>query len=527
MKKIKFLENKKIVALLAGAFMALAFAPLHFFIAAMISLPVFYLLLEKTEGKKPIFWLGFCFGFGHFLAGIYWIAISLLTDVAQFGWLIPFALSIIPSILALYIGLFALSYKFLISKFNLTQNYQKIPLFAICWIVFEVLRANLLSGFPWNLLGYIWMFDLHFAQFASVFGIYGLSFFAVLIGLFPILFLSKKIILGDKILAAMLTVFIFANLLFGFLHIDEKKLIHDEKTVLRLVQANIKQEIKWEDDQKYKNFRKMIDLTNSKSLYGVKAVIWPETAIPYIVDNNPELLRNLSEAVPQNGLLISGGLRLQRDEIEENKILNIWNSVFVISKNSITQHYDKHHLVPFGEYVPLHRFLAFLFIDKVVDKITGGGVGFSEGEGAQTLATENFSFSPLICYEVIFSNQVVNKIHRPDLFINVTNDAWFGNSSGPYQHFDMAKMRAIEYGISLVRVAGTGISALVDPYGRVVSKIDLNEEGIIDVELVKNNSPTIYATYGNLPLIFLILLILFILTVSPRKNHDTRQNHTN
>ncbi len=526
MKKIKNLFTKKnLTALCAGGLLSLAFAPFHLFIIIPISFSVFYFLLEKESDRKEIFWLGFFFGYGHFLVGIYWISISLLVDAAHFAWLIPFALTIIPSILALYLALFAVVYKFLVAKFSFTKIHQKILIFAISWLIFEVLRSNLLSGFPWNLLGYAWMFDVNFAQLASVFGVYGLSFFAVLVGLLPILFWQKKLPLGDKIFSAILLIFLFTNLLFGYHNIDDKKIIHDSKSKLRLVQANIKQEMKWDEQEKMKNFFKHIEMSQAKESSNVKATIWGETSVPYVIDDNPQLLSYLLDAVPSNGVLITGGLRLQRDE--KNNSADVWNSIFVLNKNGVSTSYDKHHLVPFGEFVPLHRFLAFLFLDEVVDKITGGGKGFSEGEGAKTLATEDFSFSPLVCYEVIFSRETVSKNHRPDIFVNLTNDAWFGDSSGPYQHFDMARMRAIEYGIPLVRVAGSGISALVDPFGRIVSQIPLNQAAVIDVELIKSNDTTIYATYGHIPLIILVLLAVLFLSISPHKKHASRQNHPN
>ena len=178
--------------------------------------------------------------------------------------------------------------------------------------------------------------------------------------------------------------------------------------------------------------------------------------------------------------------------------------------------YDKHHLVPFGEYVPLQKFLPF------IEKITQGGVGFSNGDGAKTIVANNLKFSPLICYEAIFFNEIIDKNNRPDLLVNLTNDAWFGFSTGPFQHFDMARMRAIEHGISLARVANTGISAMVDPFGRVVKKINLNDEGAIDVASIEALPPTIYEKYDQLPLILLTLLTLIFLFFDVKyfsKNH--------
>lgn len=531
MKIKNFFKSKFFIALLAGIFCSLAFAPFHFFVAAVVSLSIFYSLLERESQRKTIFWLGFAYGFGYFLSGIYWIAISLLVDADKFSWLIPFALTLIPSALALYLALFAVSYKTLVRRLKLEETYKKILVFTLCWLIFEVLRSILFTGFPWNLLGYVWMFDVTFAQLASIFGIYGLTVFAVLTCLFPVLFfkpLGKKplseISSGDEILGAILTLFLIGNLIYGTSHIDNKKLVHDHENRLRLVQGNIKQEMKWDASQKYKNFLKHIELTNSQDLSGIKAVIWSETSVPYVVDHSAELMGNLKSAVPINGSLITGGIRLQQQDGENN--FNVWNSIFIVDENGVIDFYDKHHLVPFGEYVPLQKYLPF------IEKITDGAVGFSEGKGAKTIVAKGLSFSPLVCYEVIFSNEVINRKFRPELLLNLTNDAWFGTSSGPYQHFDMAKMRSIEYGISLARVANTGITAFVDPFGRVVEKINLNQTGIIDVDLIKPLPPTIYENYGYLFLILLILPILLLLLFnhlnqSPKtkKPHVTRQNH--
>ncbi len=527
----KFLQKKRVQAFLAGAFLASAFAPINLFLAVPISFSVFYFLLEE-EGvnKREIFWLGFIFGFGHFLFGIYWIAISLLVDVKQFGWLIPFALTIIPSILAGYFAVLALVYKFLVEKFHINFAYQKVLLFSLLFVIAEILRSNLFSGFPWNLLGYTWMFEIHFAQLGSVFGIYGLSFFAVLIGLLPVLFWKKKSNqsnkIGDKILAASLVCFLLINFLFGLFYIDSKKIITDDQTKIRLLQANVKQEIKWVESQKRDNFLKHVYATNQKNLDDVDVVIWSETSVPYVVNDDEALLEYMRQAVPNKGILITGGLRLKREDIGEKKFPDVWNSIFVVSNEGVTQHYDKHHLVPFGEFVPLHKFLSFLFLDEAIDSITGGGKGFSEGDGPQTLIAESFTFGPLICYEAIFSGEVIDKKHLPDIFVNLTNDAWFGNSSGPYQHFNMARMRAIEYGIPLIRVAGTGISALVDPFGRVVARLNLNEEGMIDVRLIRNSRSTIYTIYGQIPFLILFSLTLVILIVSLQRRHATKKNYS-
>ncbi len=504
------LRNKYAAALIAGSICALAFAPFHFFIAAIFSISgLFYLLENKTDTGKEAFKIGLIYGFGYFLAGIYWICISLLVDPVKFAWLIPFCLTIIPGVLALYFAGLAYGYKKITAHYKF-DNYQKIIIFATLWIIAEILRSYLLSGFPWNLLGYSFLFSNHFAQSASIFGVYGLSFFAVLIALSP--FLLYKTNRPNKIFAIILTAIIFANFIFGFYRLHTTQLITHDETKLRLVQANITQSLKWDPTQKYRNFLQHIAMSNEVENADVKAVIWSETSVPYAIDGQShDLLDLLNRATSNNSVLITGGLRIEYTDASRMEIKDVWNSVFTINKAGIENYYDKSHLVPFGEYVPFANLLPF------IEKITEGAKGFSLGQGPQTLQTAHFSYSPLICYEVIFPNNIIDKNNRPDLLVNVTNDSWFGTSSGPYQHFDAAKMRAIEYGISLARVANSGISGYIDPLGNVVNKINLNEKAVIDVSLVEKIPETIFSRFANWPLLALVLASLSLLFLSPKK----------
>lgn len=524
MKKIKnIIINKFFVSFISGSICTLAFAPFHFFIAAIISISLFYFLLEgKKSSKKTFkqsFFIGWFYGFGYFLTGIYWITISLLVDAKQFAWLIPFAITLIPGVLAIYFALFATLNNFLVVKLNLSQNHKKIIIFAILWLVFELLRSFLFTGFPWNLLGYAWFFSDSFVQIANIFSVFGLSFFAVLISLIPTLFIDfdgkkivkKTVIFADKIFGTILFFLLFLSFFYGHFYIESNKLIENKEKNLRLVQGNIKQELKWDEEKKYENFVKHIKLSNSKNLEKITTVIWSETAVPYVIDNNSDLIEKLKLAVPQNGFLITGALRVKY--LSPVEVEDIWNSVFAIDNFGVVGYYDKHHLVPFGEYVPLQKYLPF------ISKITNGAVGFSEGEGPKTIKSNSLSFSPLLCYEVIFPDKIFDKKNRPDLLVNLTNDAWFGKSLGPYQHFDMARMRSVEYGISLARVANTGITAYFDPFGRVVKKIKLDEEGIIDVSFIERLEPTIYSKFGFYPL-FLLVLLLFIYSISKKNCND-------
>lgn len=528
--KLQFFHNsltklknwqKNSVAFLLGSLLVLAFAPFHFFPIVFVSLTGFFWLIDQEKlQKKTAAILGFSFGFGFFLFGIYWISISLLVEPEKFAWLIPFALTLIPGLLAGYFAGFGVSFVFLKKKLKIKFFYQKIILFALLWLFFELLRAFLFSGFPWNLLGYSWLFNQNFAQIGSIFGVYGLSLFAAIIGICPIFFTQKKLHFGDKIFLGTSFAFLGFVAIFGYFHqknqltITSKNSVDQKSLKFLLVQANIAQENRWQEEDRYLNLIEHVRMSHDSN-NKVDGIIWSESSIPFVVNpQSQELIDLLKKAVPEDGFLISGAIRADED------FRRVWNSIFVFDKNGIKSSYDKHHLVPFGEYVPFYRFFSFLLLDEVVDKITGGnGGGFSKGESAQTIKLPKFSFSPLVCYEAIFSSEVLDKKNEPDIFINLTNDAWFGTSIGPYQHLDIARMRAIEYQKPLLRVAATGISAYIDEFGKVVQKIALDKQEALEVEVSKSKSPSIYLRYGNLWL-SIICIILTILLIE-RKSSKT------
>jgi len=522
-----FFKSKFFLSFIAGSLSALAFAPVYFFPALVISLSLFYFLLEKETKKKAIFWLGFCYGFGFFLAGNYWIAIPLFIDSGQFWWLSPFALTLLPASVSIYHASFALCYKALLKKLKFSFAHQKIIIFSTTWLTFEILRVYFLyNGFPWNLSGYSLMFSEIFIQSANIFGIYGLTFIAVLAALSPVLFFDlkkKKITLktlhkSEIIFAVFLFSALGANFLYGFFAIDEKKIISNEAVKIRFTQDDVVPTLKWDPREKYNNLNNVINLTNSASTDDLAAVIWSETSVPYIIEKNPELLQMLKKATPENGVLITGAIRAEF--LSDSKIKNVWNSVFMLDKSGVIASYDKHHLVPFGEYIPLQLEKFLPFIADIID----GGTSFSEGRGPQTIHAKGFSFSPTICYEILFPDKIIDKNDRPDLLVNITNDAWFGQSSEIYQHFDMARMRAIEHGIPLARVANGGITAFIDPFGRVVKSFNLNQEKFFDVFLLKKLEPTIYEKYSHGPLLLLLAAFSIFLIIIPQKNAN-RQNH--
>lgn len=259
---------------------------------------------------------------------------------------------------------------------------------------------------------------------------------------------------------------------------------------LRLVQANIDQRLKWQESERVNTLRKYLALSSQPGAGPITHVVWPETALPYFLSTEPELLRVLAQVVPPGGLLLTGAVRADPPGTVP---VQVWNSVHAIDdRGQVVATHDKFHLVPFGEYVPLRGILP-------IDKITPGASDFSAGPGPGTLVLPGLPpVSPLVCYEAIFPGAVTARTgQRPQWLLNVTNDAWFGQSAGPHQHFASARLRAVEEGVPMVRVANTGISAVIDPYGRVLASLALGREGVLDAALPEALPPTPFARFGN------------------------------
>ncbi len=520
LKKIRFLiANKYFISFILGSISASAFAPLYFFPLAILAFSGLFLVMNQCDDNKKSFWVGWCFGFGQFVFGLYWISISLFVDIARFFWLLPFALFLIPAVLAIYTGLASLLVNFISKKFSII-SWRKILLLAVIWVFFEYLRAILFTGFPWNLVGYSFLFSESLSQSASVVGVYGLSLIAVIFycsgALFFELHLKKSLtktvtFSPDKNSQSFLA---FVAVLIGILWMAGLYRVNNYQEKLfpnatfRLVQPSIKQEDKWDADHRYNSFLENVRLSRKNGLQDVNYVVWSESAVPYII--NPSisygLLSTIASAAPEGGFVITGALRAELQD--DGRTLNkIWNTIFVVNEQSkVVDNYDKNHLVPFGEYIPFADQFPF------ISKITDGSVNFSEGEGLKTikLNSRTPSFSPLVCYEAIFPDHIIDKTNPPKFLLNLTNDAWFGSSSGPYQHFDMVRMRSIEYGMPAIRVANSGISGLINPMGKVVAAIPLNQKGIVDVMLMENLPTTTYMKFGNKIVFYSSLILLAV-----------------
>ncbi|MBL42924.1 MAG: apolipoprotein N-acyltransferase [Rhodospirillaceae bacterium] len=424
------------------------------------------------------------------------MAYPMLVDPAENAWLIPFAIFILPAFLSMFVGLVTL-----ITKHLSKNSVQLVFIFPVFWVFFEWLRGNILTGFPWNLIGYTFSDFLTISQIASVVGIYGLSFFAIFFACSFSLVGSKK---KQNLVIPILGIAILFTLhFFGSYKLDNS-INHYKNIKLRLVQPNIVQNEKWKESLKYKNFMKHYSLSKYEDFNEIDLFIWPETALTYTSINEILNKDSIYDLLRNDAMLITGMPRIIFNEYNPEKF-KLYNSVVILNeKLDIVDSYNKFHLVPFGEYLPFRNLFDYFGFSKIVF----GPIDYSRGGGPKTIKFDNFpSFSPLICFEAIFPGEVVNSKVRPEWMLSLSNDAWFGNFAGPQQHFEMARIRTIEEGLPLIRVSNTGISAVIDSYGRVLKSLPYGKFGIIDHFLPGNLQSTIYSRFGDI-LVFTLGIFL-------------------
>jgi apolipoprotein N-acyltransferase len=486
-------------ALLAGAFPPVDLVPLTFLL-----FPALLWLDDGSRGPWSSALLGYVFGLGFFVAGMYWIAAALLVDIAAFWWVLPLAVFGIPAVLSLFSAAVLLVTRIATARLSLPP-LARVFVFAVAWSAAEWVRGHVFTGLPWNLIGYVWSGGfpgaLAVLQTTAAVGIYGLGALTVLAASLPALYgvlsllpLSAARRWGPAILAAALI------LVPGT--VGAVRLYIALPTVsgvwLRLVQPSVPQNLKWDPAAAEENFRRLIELSAAPTTHPLAAVLWPEAAAPFLLERDPVHRRAIGAVAPRNGYVITGALRANPNL---GPVAQVWNSVEAVDPSGeIRARYDKAHLVPFGEYVPLSEWLP-------IKKITPGAVDLSAGPGPQTIALPGLPpFSALVCYEVIFPGAATDRGDRPGWIFNVTNDAWYGRSSGPYQHFAIARTRAVEEGLPLVRAANNGISGVIDANGRVVARTHLNDVTYADIALPAAAPATPYRRIGDWG--FLVLLAI-------------------
>ena len=485
-----------ILSFFFGALSSLAFSFFFLIPLKLVGYTYYFKNLYISKNLKKILNLSLGFGFGYFLVGLHWIIFPLLYD-SLFKYFIPIVIIIFPLFFSLFFLLSSYLFVLVVRKFKI-QNlgiFTNSCIIALIFFFSEYLRASVLGGFPWNLHAHIWGFDYRFIQLCKYIGVFGLSFLTI----FWIV-LASNFFLKKNYRTSFFIFVIFPILLFSFSKINQSA-NSGEFLKLRIVQPNISQENKWSREYFVRNLNKTINLSfdKNKKQSNSELIVWPEVAIPYVIENNSDFNKILPLNLLNDSILIIGALR--KENLKNN--FKIFNTLFVLSKNGVEDYYDKRKLVPFGEYFPFRSLFNF-------KKITQGDIDFSSGNENKNIRinidNKDISFEPLICYEGIF--QTFPKFDRKsNLIVNITNDAWFGTTSGPSQHLTASRFRSIEKGLPLVRVANTGISAVFNEKGKKLISIPLGKEKseTIFLKLAKEN--TIFSKYGNKCLIILIFLV--------------------
>ncbi len=494
------------LAAAAGALSALAFPPFMIILLLLLGYASLVLLLDGAiSGARPLrnaALTGWAFGFGQFLVGLHWVGYAFLVDADVHAWQIPFVAILLPGGLALFPAVAALA----CARFW-RSGVGRIFLFTFMFGAADFLRGYVLTGFPWNLPAYGWGASLAVLQSAAFIGAYGLSLLTLLLAASLALLAERK-----ALLPAAMTVLFLAIWASGVARLSAA----DDSVVpgvqLRIVQPDVPQSEKYLPQYTQRNWQRLLDLSRVHADIKPTHIIWPEAAPPFVLTSQPIALMQIGELVSNGMTLLTGAVRVERNP---NGSRAIYNSFYVFAPDGkLVATYDKFHLVPFGEYMPLQETMDALGITKV----TGGVGGFDAGNGPHTLAIPYAPpASPLICYEVIFPGEVTAGA-RPQWLVNVTDDSWFGPGPGPEQHLLTARVRAIEEGLPIARAANTGISAVIDAYGRVRESLGLGRAGALDAKLPAALRETFFVRFGSLT-DFLLFMLLGVAALWPLRIH--------
>ncbi len=493
------LKNKifiYLIPLILGFVTSFSLPPYSYFFINFLTFPLLliFLILNYKKGKWSSFKIGWMFGFGYFISNLYWITNSLKFE-ENFKPLIPIALIFIPLFLGIFYGLVT----FACSFFSLKKKFSSIIIFSIFFSLIEFIRSFVLGGFPWNLIVFSWSDYLPFLQVLSYIGTYSFNLLSVTIFLIPtiILFNYRK---GIKAIFLICTTFILLiNFLYGSFIIksDDKFIQNDLNFAVKIVSPKISINRYFEDESPKKIISELVELSQPNNLKKT-IFIFPEGVLSnvYLED-----LKNysyiFSENYSEKHKIIMG-----INSIEDEKV---FNSMVVLDKDlNILTKYNKNKLVPFGEFLPFEKF----FFKFGLKKITQGYRSFSSDNERKIININNLNFVPLICYEIIYSGKINKTEENFDLILNISEDGWFGNSVGPYQHFSHSIFRSIEEGKNLVRSANNGISAFINPKGQIINKIKSTERGVIEVKSFDQTKKTPFSSFGNK--IFFYFLLFYI-----------------
>lgn len=520
--------RRALIMLGAGAIAAMSMPPLFFLPALFFSMPLWVWSLDGAERGTgwrlvfgPAFGIGFFFGLGYFLVSVHWIGAAFFVEG---GWellLMPLAVLALAAVLALFWGLASA-----LAHFFWTHSPVRILTLGVALSGAEFLRGHILSGLPFDLLGYALTANQTMMQASSLIGIYGLTFMAVLLALSPaLIWPADERDWTTRLLPFFAALLILAAQLgYGQYRLNSIEVSERDDMRLRLVQPNIEQAMKWQAGAREFVLNRLISLSeggNSPAgagLTGITHVVWPEAALPFFLSEYPNALVRIAAMLPPGTTLLTGAPRT--DPLAGPQGAD-FNSILAINADGETlASYDKTHLVPFGEYLPFQSFFEKLGLRQFV----AGARGWTPGDNRRLLRTPSTPpFLPLICYEAMFSGDLGAGISAAQFMLNLTNDGWFDGSVGPAKLFQFARVRAVEHGVPMVRVANTGFSAMIDPLGRLRAQIRPREAGFIDVSMPQRLEGTLFSKFTNWP--FLIALILSALIIAfDRRRRLVRKN---
>jgi apolipoprotein N-acyltransferase len=513
--------RRAFIAFAIGAVSALAVAPTNAWPLLFLTFPALVWLIDSAVGRWNGVWNaaanGWWFGFGYFLVGLYWVGHAFLVDAQTFGWLMPFAVLGLPATLAIYFGVGAA-----LARLLWQSGAVRILALAASLTATEWLRGHLFTGFPWNALGYTLTTPLALAQGAALVGVWGMTIVAIAVFASPATLADDHANGRRRWLPAVLAIVVLGALaIHGTLRLAGTPTVFVEGVQLRIMQPNLQQDEKFDYSAKAQVMNHYLGLSRrvvgSRDLRSVTHLIWPESAFPFYLAGEPDALSQIGALLPEGAVLITGSDRVVRSGTE---VKGLYNSIYVVDHTgAVLAVYDKVHLVPVGEYLPLQGFLERLGLMQLT-KVEGG---FLSGETHRPIALPRApSMLPLLCYEIIFPNEAVPRDDRPGWLLNLTNDGWFGISTGPYQHLQQARLRAIEEGLPLVRAANTGVSAVIDPVGRMTASLPLGTEGVLDAQLPQAIAPTIYARFGDIPAGALVVIALAVVISSRLRDRTMR-----
>jgi apolipoprotein N-acyltransferase len=475
-----------------GLVMATGQAPLGFWFLAWPALVALIALMARAAGPGQAAWIGLFAALGHFGLALSWLVEPFLIDIARHGWMAPFAVVLMAGGLGLFWAAAAAA------GHRAGQGRLRPLALAGALAAAELARGYVLTGFPWAMIGHVWI-DTPVAQVAALAGPSGLTLLTTVSAALPLMLGGAGVAAGLALLGAAAV--------FGFLRLSAPDPA-DRPVMLRLVQPNAAQEDKWDPDRARMFFQRQLDYTAAAPRPDL--VIWPETAVPWLLDQSPELAPIIAEA--------AGGATVVLG-VQRSEGARFWNSLAVIAPDgTVGAVHDKHHLVPFGEYIPFGDLASEWFGLTAFAARDGNAYSAGPGPALVGLGSGLGRVLPLICYEAVFPQDLRGLPARPDWLLQITNDAWFGTLTGPYQHFAQARLRAIEQGLPLVRVANTGVSGVIDAKGRVRDRIALGQAAWRDAPLPGVLPQPPYARWGEGPVLLLLAGLAGVLGWFLRRN---------